>query len=77
MRATSAVAIVAVVFGVIVQGLHAQSKGTPRVPAVANTTPRSSGVFTIGGTPHPYLIEGEGVTCIVTGLAPFFPPLFF
>jgi len=33
-------------------------------------------VFTIGGTPHPYVIEGTGPTCIVTGLAPFFPPQF-
>jgi proline iminopeptidase len=38
--------------------------------------PRTSGVFTIGGRPHPYLIEGAGTTCIVTGLAPSYPPLF-
>ena len=46
-------------------------------PARASQTiPHSSGVITIGGTPHPYHTEGSGVTCIVTGLAPFFPQQF-
>jgi proline iminopeptidase len=40
------------------------------------TIARTSGVMTIGGTPHPYHTEGSGVTCIVTGLAPFFPQQF-
>jgi len=38
--------------------------------------PHSSGVITIGGTPHPYHTEGSGVTCIVTGFAPFFTQQF-
>lgn len=33
-------------------------------------------MLTIGGTPHPYLAEGTGLTCIVVGLAPSYPPLF-
>ncbi len=37
---------------------------------------RTSGVITIGGTPHPYLAEGSGVPCIVIGLAPAYPPMF-
>jgi proline iminopeptidase len=46
--------------------------------AVTSTAsmPRSSGVFTISGRPHPYLIEGTGLTCIVTGPAPSYPALF-
>jgi len=47
------------------------------VPARASeTVSRSSGVITIGGTPHPYHTEGSGVTCIVTGFGPFFPQQF-
>lgn len=42
----------------------------------AATTPRSSGVITIGGKPHPYFTEGKGLSCIVTGLAPNYAPLF-
>jgi len=76
MRAQSIVAIVAVVVGITAPGAHAGSAGAGRPPAASSTTPRSSGVFTIGGTPHPYRIEGTGVTCIVTGLAPLFPPQF-
>ena len=38
--------------------------------------PRTSGVLTISGRPHPYLIEGTGLTCIVTGPAPSYPPQF-
>src|SRR5207247_1887665 len=35
-----------------------------------------SGVLTIAGTPHPYLAEGTGETCIVVGLAPLYPALY-
>lgn len=38
--------------------------------------PRSSGVLTIAGRPHPYLSEGTGLTCLVTGPAALYPPLF-
>lgn len=38
--------------------------------------PRTSGVLTIGGTPHPYLTEGTGLPCIVVALATGYPPLF-
>jgi proline iminopeptidase len=37
---------------------------------------RASGVVMVDGTPHPYLVEGEGVPCIVAGIAPFYPPIF-
>ena len=40
------------------------------------TITRTSGVITIAGTPHPYLIEGNGLPCIVVGLAPAYGPLF-
>lgn len=54
----------------------AHSKDGPPAPAVQNAIPRTSGVLTIGGTPHPYLIEGTGLPCIVVGLATGYPPLF-
>jgi proline iminopeptidase len=38
--------------------------------------PRTSGMLTIGATPHPFLTEGTGQTCIVVGLAPSYAPLF-
>jgi proline iminopeptidase len=38
--------------------------------------PRSSGIIDVHGEPHTYLTEGRGETCIVTGLAPQYPPLF-
>lgn len=51
-----------------------------RDPAAAQGPPptvlRSSGVLTIGGTPHPYLAEGSGPTCIVVGLASSYPQLY-
>jgi proline iminopeptidase len=43
-------------------------------PAAA--PPRTSGVLTINGTPHPYLAEGSGLTCIVVGPALSYVPLF-
>lgn len=54
----------------------AHSTDAQRAPAAQPATVRTSGVLTIGGTPHPYLAEGTGVTCIVTGLAPFYPQQF-
>ena len=33
-------------------------------------------MLTVAGTPHPYLAEGRGVTCVVVGPAPSYPPLF-
>ena len=44
-------------------------------PPTGQMITRSSGVITIGGTPHPYLAEGTGPTCVVVGLAPSYPPL--
>jgi proline iminopeptidase len=41
-----------------------------------STVARTSGVLNIGGTPHPYLAEGTGPTCIVVGPAHMYPPLF-
>jgi proline iminopeptidase len=37
---------------------------------------RSSGFIEIDGTPCPYLIEGEGIPCVVAGLPSLYPPLF-
>ncbi len=45
-------------------------------PLATPTVAQTSGVLTINGIPHPYLSEGTGLTCIVTGLAPSYPPLF-
>jgi len=55
---------------------RAPTAGAERAASVQNAVPRTSGVLTIGGTPYPYLIEGTGLTCIVVGLAPAYPPLF-
>jgi proline iminopeptidase len=44
-------------------------------PLAGQMIARSSGVLTIGGTPHPYLVEGTGQTCIVVGPAQMYPPL--
>jgi proline iminopeptidase len=54
------------------------AKATPsaRGPAVQSAIPRTSGVFTINGMPHPYLSEGTGLTCIVVGPALFYPQLY-
>jgi proline iminopeptidase len=42
-----------------------------------SSIPRTSGVLTIGGTPHPYLAEGTGLPCIVVSVAPpSYAPLF-
>ena len=38
-------------------------------------TARTSGVITIAGTPHPYMTEGQGVSCIVVGPALSYPPV--
>ena len=54
----------------------AHSADAQQAPAVQAPIARSSGVLTIGGTPHPYLTEGTGLTCIVTGPAPLHPPLW-
>jgi proline iminopeptidase len=67
--------IVAVV-AVAVSTIPARSTHAQHAPAVQTPTARASGVLTVGGTPHPYLIEGAGLTCIVVGLAPIYPPLF-
>ena len=44
--------------------------------AATGAIPRSSGVIRVHGELVPYLSEGEGEPCIVTGLAPQYPPLF-
>jgi len=46
--------------------------GKPAPPAAS----RTSGVITIRGTSHPYLIEGTGVTCIIVGPAPQYARAF-
>jgi proline iminopeptidase len=38
--------------------------------------PRTSGVITVRGELVPYLSEGEGEPCIVTGVAPTYPQLY-
>jgi proline iminopeptidase len=43
---------------------------SPGVPVVGPVVTRSSGLITVRGTPHPYLIEGMGPPCIVVGPAP-------
>jgi proline iminopeptidase len=72
MRTQSLIVAMAAVAFVSISNALVGSAGAERAPAV----PRSSGVLTIGGTPHPYLTEGTGLTCIVVGLAPAYPPLF-
>lgn len=42
----------------------------------AQAIPRTSGVVTVRGQNVPYLTEGEGETCIVTGVAPTLPRLY-
>ena len=44
--------------------------------ATAQAIPRTSGVIKVRGEPVPYLSEGEGETCIVTGVAPTYPALY-
>jgi proline iminopeptidase len=60
---------VAIISLALVSVVHDQLHASQKVA-------RASGVMTIGGTPHPYHAEGSGVTCIVTGFAPFFPQQF-
>ena len=67
---------VAFIVAVAVSTVLVRSTDAQHVPAVQSATARTSGVLTIAGTPHPYLTEGTGVTCIVVGLAPSYPPLF-
>jgi proline iminopeptidase len=54
---------------IVIPGRDAQSSGRQGVPS-------SFGVVTVGGTPHPYFTEGQGVPCIVSGMAPAYAPLF-
>jgi proline iminopeptidase len=54
----------------------ARSTDATHAPVVQNVIPRTSGVLTINGTPHPYLTEGTGLPCIVVSLAPLYPPMF-
>lgn len=69
MRAESIVAVLVVVAATVL----VRSSDAQPVPTVQAPIARASGVLTIGGTPHPYLTEGTGLTCIVTGIAPFYP----
>jgi proline iminopeptidase len=72
MRTGFIIAVIAVTVSVNL----AHATDAPHASAVQNGIPRTSGVLNIGGTPHPYLIEGTGLPCIVVGLAPSYPPLF-
>src|SRR5262245_2760704 len=73
MRTNSIAAAVAVA---ALSTVLARSTDARRAPAIQKAIPRTSGVLTLSGTPHPYLAEGSGVTCVVVGLAPSYPPLF-
>jgi proline iminopeptidase len=67
---TQSIALVALV---AVSGLLARSTSGERAP---DAIPRTLGVLSIAGTPHPYLSEGTGLTCIVVGPALFYPQLY-
>jgi proline iminopeptidase len=45
-------------------------------PVATQAVARTSGIITVRGERVPYLSEGEGEPCIVTGVAPTYPPLF-
>jgi proline iminopeptidase len=70
---TQSIALVALI---IVSAFLDGFADAERVPAVQNETPRTSGVITVRGELVPYLSEGEGEPCIVTGVAPTYPLLF-
>jgi proline iminopeptidase len=61
--------VIGIILVAVAWGVDAQASSPQKVA-------RTSGVMTIGGTSHPYHTEGSGVTCIVTGFAPFFPQQF-
>jgi proline iminopeptidase len=61
------------VAGILSIALGGAVDAQPRTPM---PTERSFGTITVGGTPHPYFTEGMGLSCIVTGLAPAYAPLF-
>src|SRR6266511_1160738 len=46
-------------------------------PPATQAVARTSGIITVRGERVPYLREGEGEPCIVTGVAPTYPPLFY
>jgi proline iminopeptidase len=63
----------------VIAGLFAISFGVARPTAAQGAVqaiPRTSGVITVRGELVPYLSEGEGEPCIVTGVAPTLPPLY-
>src|SRR5262245_12390735 len=76
MTAQSLVVAVASFALFLAASVLARSTVVEPASAVQTSIPRSSGVLTIGGTPHPYLAEGNGLTCIVVGLAPSYPPVY-
>src|SRR5262245_64162569 len=73
MRTNSIAAAVAVA---ALSTVLARSTDARRAPAIQKAIPRTSGVLMVDRLPHPYLAEGSGVTCVVVGLAPSYPPLF-
>jgi pimeloyl-ACP methyl ester carboxylesterase len=68
--------IVAAAIAAAISTVGGRSTEARREPAVQKAMPRASGVLMIDGIPHPYLAEGSGVTCVMVGLAPSYPPLF-
>jgi pimeloyl-ACP methyl ester carboxylesterase len=68
--------IVAAAIAAAISTVGSRSTEARREPAVQKAMPRASGVLMIDGIPHPYLAEGSGVTCVMVGLAPSYPPLF-
>ena len=68
MKLTLAVMIAGAISAVAPRSTFTQS-----ARAGQTTIARGSGVMSIAGIPHPYLIEGDGPSCIVVGMAPFLP----
>jgi proline iminopeptidase len=48
----------------------------PEVVQTVLEPARASGVLEFDGYAHPYLIEGEGIPCVVAALGPIYRPLF-
>src|SRR5690242_9655013 len=79
MKATTIaarLAAVAVVASAAFACISEASASPASKKASVPTMPSTSGVLNIGGRPHPYLTEGTGLTCIMTGMAQSYPPLF-
>ena len=76
MRAQSLASAVVAITLITISGVFARSLDAEGASGEKNAIPRTSGVLTSGGTPHPSLTEGTGLTCIVVGLASSYPQLY-